>query len=205
MPVLVVANPKGGVGKSTLSTQVAGYWAANGRAVMLGDVDRLQSSKLWLSVRSTELPSIRTWEIDHEQKVAKPPRGTTHAVLDTPAALHGKRLDAVLARATRILIPIQASPFDMAAAAEFLSLLRQQRVRQPIAAVGMRVREGTHSLAQFRRFCDELSLPLLTCLRETQNYVHLAAQGATLWDVPASRVQKDLDQWQPICEWVDET
>src|SRR5512133_757581 len=91
MPVVVVANPKGGVGKSTLSTQIAGYFARQKHAVMLGDADRQQSSKLWLSLRPDTARPISTWDLGEDQ-IAKPPRGTTHLVLDTPAGLHGKRL-----------------------------------------------------------------------------------------------------------------
>ena len=83
MPVIVVANPKGGVGKSTLSSNIAGYFARQGHAVMLGDVDRQQSSRLWLQLRDASLPRIQSWDITEDQ-IARPPKGTTHVVLDTP-------------------------------------------------------------------------------------------------------------------------
>ena len=51
MPVIVVANPKGGVGKSTLATNLAGWFARQGHATMLGDTDRQQSSRRWLGLR----------------------------------------------------------------------------------------------------------------------------------------------------------
>jgi len=85
MPVIVVANPKGGVGKSTLSSNIAGWFARQGHAVMLGDVDRQQSSRLWLRLRPAHLPRVVTWDIS-EDHIARPPKGTTHVVLDTPAA-----------------------------------------------------------------------------------------------------------------------
>ena len=87
MPVVVVANPKGGVGKSTLSTNIAGYLASRGHAVMLGDADRQQSSRLWLGLRPAAARTISTWDISADL-IAKPPKGTTHVVLDTPAGLH---------------------------------------------------------------------------------------------------------------------
>src|SRR3569623_2743355 len=91
MPVVVVANPKGGVGKSTLATNIAGYFASQGQTVMLGDADRQQSSRLWLGLRPAAARTITGWDIG-EDKLAKPPRGTTHVVLDTPADLHSKTL-----------------------------------------------------------------------------------------------------------------
>jgi hypothetical protein len=108
MPVIVVANPKGGVGKSTISTHIAGYFASRGHAVMLGDVDVQQSSKLWLQLRPLQARPIQSWDIDADN-IAKPPKGVTHVVLDTPAGLHGKRLREVIKRADRIVVPLQAS------------------------------------------------------------------------------------------------
>ena len=63
MPVIVIANPKGGAGKSTLSTNVAGFLASQGHAVMLGDADVQQSSRLWLSLRPDTVTRITTWEL----------------------------------------------------------------------------------------------------------------------------------------------
>ena len=85
MPVIVVANPKGGVGKSTLSTNLAGYLASQGHAVMLGDIDRQQSARTWLGLRPAAARPIRSWETDDDLRV-RPPKGTTHMVLDTPPA-----------------------------------------------------------------------------------------------------------------------
>src|ERR1700740_3245357 len=118
MPVIVVANPKGGVGKSTLATNLAGYFTFQGHNVMLGDVDVQQSSRAWLQLRSPTLPPISAWEII-DGHIAKPPKGTTHMVLDTPAGLHGKQLDKVLKIADRVVVPLQASMFDILATQDF--------------------------------------------------------------------------------------
>src|SRR4051812_11145278 len=112
MPVVVVANPKGGVGKSTVATNVAGYFASKGRAVMLGDADRQQSSKLWLGLRPPAAKPIVSWDVGSGQ-VAKPPKGTTHVVLDTPAGLHGKALRDLLGSANKVLVPLAPSVFDI--------------------------------------------------------------------------------------------
>ena len=204
MPVIVVANPKGGVGKTTLSTNLAGYLASRGHAVMLGDVDRQQSSKTWLGLRPAGLPKIASWEVSRDE-IVRPPKGTTHIVLDTPAGLHGKRLDEVMKLADKVLIPLQPSIFDIHATHAFISDLvahrRSDRVQS--AVVGMRTREGTISTDQLRNFLDGVSVPLLGFLRDTQNYVHLAAHGLTLWDVASTRFQGDREQWEPIITWVN--
>jgi chromosome partitioning protein len=204
MPVIVVANPKGGVGKTTLSTNLAGYLASRGHAVMLGDVDRQQSSRTWLGLRPQGLPKIAAWEVAAGD-VVRPPKGTTHIVLDTPAGLHGKRLDEVMKLADKVLIPLQPSIFDIHATHEFITelLAHRRSAKVQTAVVGMRTREGTISTDQLRNFLKNVDVPLLGFLRDTQNYVHLAAHGLTLWDVASTRFQGDREQWEPIVTWVN--
>jgi chromosome partitioning protein len=203
MPVIVVANPKGGAGKSTLATNVAGCLAAAGHRVMLGDVDRQQSARQWLSLRPSSLPLIEGWDVANDH-IVRPPKGVTHVVLDTPAGLHGKRLDAVLRIADRVLIPLQPSLFDIQATDAFVKAVREHR-RGPelqLALVGMRVREHTRANEQLHQYLASLPLPVVAWLRDTQNYVQLAARGLTLWDVAPSRVAPDLEQWQPLSVWL---
>lgn len=204
MPVVVVANPKGGVGKSTLSTQIAGYFAAQGHAVMLGDADRQQSSKLWLDLRPASARPIRSWEFDADQ-IAKPPKGTTHVVLDTPAGLHGRRLKEILKLSDMVLVPLQPSIFDIFATRAFLDELAQNAhaSKTRIALVGMRVDARTLAADQLDAFVKSLGLPMVGYVRDTQNYIHLAAQGLTVFDVAPARVERDLELWQPICAWLD--
>jgi len=204
MPVIVVANPKGGVGKTTLSTNLAGYLASRGRAVMLGDVDRQQSSRTWLGLRANGLPRIAAWEVT-QGDVVRPPKGTTHIVLDTPAGLHGKRLDEVMKLADKVLIPLQPSIFDIHATHQFIDdlLAHRRSSKVQMAVVGMRTREGTISTDQLRTFLKGVDVPLLGFLRDTQNYIHLAAHGLTLWDVASTRFQGDREQWEPIITWVN--
>jgi chromosome partitioning protein len=204
MPVVVVANPKGGVGKSTLSTNIAGYFASKGHAVMVGDADRQQSSRLWLSLRPPAARPISTWDVGDDQ-IAKPPKGTTHVVLDTPAGLHGKRLKEVLKLADKIIVPLQPSIFDIFATRAFLDELagNQHALKAQIGIVGMRVDARTIAADKLHEFVDSLGLPVLGYLRDTQNYIHLAARGLTVFDVAPSRVERDLTQWQPICQWLE--
>jgi chromosome partitioning protein len=204
MPVIVVANPKGGVGKTTLATNLAGYFASQGARVMLGDVDRQQSSRTWLALRPAGLPRIETWEVARDE-IVRPPKGTTHVVLDTPSGLHGKRLDEVMRLADKVLIPLQPSIFDIHASNDFIRQLQSHRrnERVDLRIVGMRTREGTISTDQLRAFLDKLPVAALGFLRDTQNYVHLAAHGLTLWDVASTRFDRDREQWEPITQWVD--
>ncbi|MBT9505446.1 ParA family protein [Rhodoferax sp.] len=204
MPVVVVANPKGGVGKSTLSTNIAGYYARQGHAVMLGDADSQQSSRLWLGLRPSVARAISSWDVDADQ-IAKPPKGTTHVVLDTPAGLRGRRLNDVIKMADKVIVPLQPSIFDIFATRAFLDelLKNKHRDKLQIGLVGMRVDGRTIAADKLHEFVDTLGLPVLGYLRDTQNYIHLAARGLTLFDVAPGRVEKDLTQWQAICQWLD--
>jgi chromosome partitioning protein len=201
MPVVVIMNPKGGVGKSTIATNLAGYFAHKRHKVMLGDIDVQQSSRSWLGVRPPSLPPIASWEVD-ARNVAKPPKGTTHMVLDTPAGMDGAQLDQVLQIADKVIVPLQASMFDILATQSFLQKLTGKRSKAQLGVVGMRVNSRTRAADQLAHYVNNLGLPVLGHLRDTQNYVQLAALGATLWDVAPSRVEKDVAQWEELLAWV---
>ena len=206
MHSFLIANPKGGCGKSTLSTNLAGWFARQGHQVMLGDIDRQQSSRAWLQLRPPALPRIATWEIEHDQP-ARPPKGTSHVVLDTPAGLHGKRLAHVLKLVNRVIVPLQPSIFDILATKDFLDqLLVEKEIRKQhafVAVVGMRVDARTRAAGELDRFLDGLGVPVLTCLRDTQNYVQAAAHGLTIFEMPAARAAQDWEQWQPLVAWAE--
>jgi len=206
MPVVVIANPKGGVGKSTLATNTAGFFARRGHRVMLGDSDRQQSSRAWLALRPASVPSIQPWEVVEGGKM-RPPKGTTHIVLDTPAGLHGEALNEILKIAHRLVVPLQPSVFDIFATRAFLDeLAKAKRIRDghvSVAIVGMRVDARTRAAEQLQRYVETLGLPVIGMLRDTQNYVQLAARGLTVFDVAPTRVEKDLEQWKPISAWLE--
>lgn len=205
MHSFLIANPKGGAGKSTLATNLAGWLARQGRHVMLGDIDRQQSALAWLKLRPPVLPHITSWDVQADAP-ARPPKDTTHVVLDTPAGLHGKKLAQVLKLVQRVIVPLQPSLFDILATRTFLdALLEEKAVRRHdafIAVVGMRVDARTRAAQELERFLATLGLPVLTTLRDTQNYVQAAAHGMSIFDLSASRAEKDWEQWQPLIDWV---
>lgn len=204
MPVIAIANPKGGVGKSTLATNLAGALARRGHAVMLGDLDRQQSARQWLKLRPAAAPAITNWEIREETGQVRPPKGTTHVVIDCPAALHGKKLNALLNVADIVLVPLQPSLFDIQATHAFLAELREhpRSAKLRVGLVGMRVKDHTIAQERLQEYVATLPAPMVATIRDTQNYVHLAAHGLTVWDVAPSRVERDMAQWEPLLAWV---
>lgn len=207
MKSFLIANPKGGSGKSTLATNLAGYFARCGHQVMLGDTDRQQSAREWLDLRADALPPIRSWDIEKELP-ARPPKGTTHVVLDSAAGLHGKALERMLKQVSRVIVPVLPSLFDILATRHFLeTLLAEKAVRKAhtfVAVVGMRVDARTRAAGELERFLGAYELPVLSYLRDTQLYVQLVANGMSLFDLTPARAEKDIEQWQPILDWVNE-
>ncbi len=212
MPVIAVINRKGGSGKSTLATQLAGSLANRGFQVMLGDVDRQQSSLAWLRRRAAQ-PLARNAAIAGSafgsQSVMRPPAGITHVVLDTPGGLHGFDLARVAMSADAILMPVSDSVFDRESAlechAELMTLPRVAAGRCKVAVVGMRVDARTKGAARLEAWALEHGLAYVGSLRESQVYTRCAEQGLSLFDVPSAKVEADLAQWRPLVDWVDAT
>lgn len=208
MQTILIANPKGGSGKSTLASNLASYFAWQGEQVMLGDIDRQQSSKHWLALRPDNYPAIQNWVLE-EQQPARPPKGTTVAVLDTPAGLHGKKLDKTLKVVNRILVPVRAAYFDMWASEQFFAqLAEEKRVRKgdvQIAVVGMCINPRTRAAQELEAFLARFDLPVLSYLRDTQLYIQLQNKGLGLFDLPKPRYLRDNEQWLPILDWLDKS
>lgn len=205
MPVIAVVNRKGGSGKSTFAAHVAAWCARQGLAVMLGDVDRQQSSRGWLRRRDPQLPGIAPWVID-QKNVLRVPTGITHVVLDTPGGLHGFELARIVMFADAIVIPVCASLFDRESAAachaELMTLPRVAKGLCRVATVGMRVDGRTRAAEVLQAWAAERKLPMIGQLRETQLYVRSLERGLTLFDLPAGKVEQDLAQWAPILQWL---
>ena len=208
MPTLLIANPKGGTGKTTLATNVAGWLAGKRQRVVLADLDPQQSSSQWLARRPALFPAIRGWSPEAKKRALKeldPP----WIVVDTPAALHGGDLRDAVRRADLMLVPLAPSAFDIAATQRFLAIVAEQKaVRRGELAIGlvaMRVDARTHSAAELDAFLAGYRLPLVTHLRDTQVYVACARDGASVFDLPRSRGEQDWAQWQPLTRWIART
>jgi chromosome partitioning protein len=209
MPVIAVVNRKGGSGKSTLATNIAGYCANAGLRVMLGDLDRQQSTQTWLRRRAAQaLPRsqpIVGWAVD-AKSVLRPPTGISHAVIDTPGGMRGFELARVAVWADAILMPVCHSAFDRESAIEcyeeMMTLPRVASGRCRVAAVGMRLDMRTKATAVLALWAMNHKIPFVGALREAQAYVQCADTGLTLFDLPVSKVKADLEQWQPVLEWL---
>ena len=132
MRTILVANPKGGSGKTTLATNVAGWLAGKRQRVVLADHDPQRSATEWLARRPPLFPPI----------IGLPPgakkselRGydPQYVVVDSPAGLHGDDLADAVRDADVMLVPVSPSAFDMAAT---------QRISSPRSPTTKPVRKG---------------------------------------------------------------
>ncbi|GHT89945.1 cobyrinic acid a,c-diamide synthase [Betaproteobacteria bacterium] len=204
MRAVMVANPKGGAGKTTLATNLAGYFANQKKNVTLCDLDRQQSSLRWLAFRDPELPSI-TGYFNGNQMLINLPQEPDWVVLDAPAGFQGYKLNDYLRAVDRVLIPIVPSIFDMAATEDFLNTLRQDLSGRmaKIGIVAMRIDPRTRAANMLEEFLKHFDIPIVAYLRNTQNYVNVAAGGQTIFDPPRARNKRDIEQWQNLLKWLE--
>jgi chromosome partitioning protein len=204
MQTILVANPKGGSGKTTLATNVAGWLAGKRRDVVLRDLDPQLSATEWLQRRPELFPRIAGLERDGKH-VAK---DSDHdwRVVDSPAGLHGDDLRDAIRRADVMLVPLTPSAFDMAAAVHFLSAIQEMKAIKKgelaLGVVAMRVDPRTVSAAELDQFLKAFEFPVIAHLRDTQVYVHCARDGASVFDLPRSRGEQDWEQWRPLTRWI---
>lgn len=202
MQAILIANPKGGSGKTTLSTNIAGYLASTGRHVAMLDLDRQKSANLWLAQRDSSLPII--WPM---QEGAKKDKQADVLVIDSPAGLHGKNLEHAVKLVHKVVVPVAPSLFDIQASHEFLSALSKEKAarkgRIHIAVVGMRMAPRTRAAATLEQFLGQLDLPVLAYLREAQVYVNAAFEGKSIFDVAPHLVGDDLAQWGDLIRWLE--
>lgn len=203
MQAILIANPKGGSGKTTLSTNIAGYLAASGKHVAMLDLDRQKSANLWLAQRDSNLPII--WPTQGErEKIGR----ADILVIDSPAGLHGKNLEHAVKLVQKIIVPIAPSLFDIQASHDFLRALSAEKTlrkgKVKVGVVGMRMAPRTRAAVTLEQFLAQLDLPVLAYLREAQVYVNAAFEGKSIFDMPPHLAEHDLAQWTDLIKWLEE-
>ena len=205
MRYIMVLNAKGGCGKSTLSTNLASYFAAEmGKKVVLADYDPQGSGMAWLEARDASRPpitGIAAW-----REPLRPPRDTDIVIMDAPARVHGKELTAMLRKPQTILFPILPSPIDIRAASQYIEELqavgRVKRKEVKIGVIANRVRENTIIFSELYEFIKRTKLPYIATLRDTQNYIRAEARGLGIFEMAPSQVARDLEDWAPLTRWL---
>ncbi len=202
MKTILIANPKGGSGKTTLSVNIAGFLANQGLRVAILDLDRQKSASLWVAVRPDDLPEIVTLDSSEGEDCLN-----DYLVIDSPAGLRGKNLVHALKLAHKIIVPVSPSLFDLNASRDFLQILAEEKQvragRCQIGVVGMRMNARTRAASLLEDFLTESALPILAYLRETQVYVNAASEGKSLFDLPVYQAVRELGQWDFLLNWLE--
>ena len=210
---LLIANAKGGSGKTTIATNVASYFSQCGNHVAIIDYDPQGSSYQWVNERTTNLPFIYAVEACAKGEVRatrsfqlKVPSSTTHVIMDTPAGMTGTDLSESIRHCDAILIPIVPSAIDIRAATSFIKdvLLSPgfRRQPKPIAVIANRVKRNTLGYNKLEIFLRSLNIPFVATIRDTQHYVRGSELGMGIYDF-SSPNEKDVEDWQPLLAWLN--
>jgi chromosome partitioning protein len=205
MRTIMVINAKGGCGKTTIATNLAGFYADRGNTVAIADYDPQGSSIDWLKNRPEHRPEIIG--LAAYKGETRAPGYTDYLILDVPAAAHGKDLTALVRHAETLIIPVLPSPIDMRAAAHFIQELllvgKVKREQTRLAVVANRVKENTLIFHALEKFLRRLKISRIATLRDTQNYIRAAERGLSIFEMAPSAVEQDIEQWKPLTRWVN--
>ncbi len=210
---IVVLNPKGGCGKSTLVTNIAAAYANRGSAPTIMDYDPQGSSMGWLDRRPDSLPTVngiaayknsmqatRSWQL-------RLPSDTLNLIVDSPAAISHDDLRELTRDASSILVPVLPSPMDIHAVsrciADLLLVAKINRNERKLAVIANRTRKNTKSFSKLMRFLDSLGIPIIAVMRDSQNFVYAAENGMGICEMAPSRVKPDLEQVERVISWLD--
>ena len=211
---ILVTNPKGGCGKTTITTNIASHYARKGKTVRLFDHDSQGSSLAWVKRRPAEQAVIagvdasknsdhrltRSWQM-------RVPPETDVAIIDSPAGVDVNELVLLFQQNDSVLIPVLPSPIDIHATADFIkALLSTGQVQTKtirLAVIANRVRRNTRMYHSLERFLFGLNIPFIGSLRDTQLYALAIELGVGVVEIPGSRNKTDREQWAPIVRWLD--
>jgi chromosome partitioning protein len=213
MQRIVVLNPKGGSGKTTIASNLAACYAVHGGRPALMDLDPQGSSMRWLRKRPDDTQAIhgiaafersttvtRSWQM-------RVPADCRAVIIDTPAAVDPHSFPDLTRGVDAVLVPVMPSDIDIQATAkciaDLLLVAKIHRSERRIGIIANRVRNNTRVSQSLTRFLESLDIPLIATLRDTQNYVRSAEVGLGVCEMPRWQVQQDLPQWQQILSWLN--
>jgi chromosome partitioning protein len=212
MQRIVVLNPKGGSGKTTIAINLASYLASQGHVPALLDFDPQGSSVRWVRKRKPTQPPIHViaaFEKDTRTTRAfqlRVPPVTTHVIVDTPAALEARQLPEMTRDADKVLVPVLPSDIDIHTCSRCIrDLLLVGKIRREddrIGVVANRVRRNTLTYQSLIRFLHTLGIPIVATIRDSQNYVRAAELGVGVHEMKSYVAHDDVEQWLPLVDWL---
>lgn len=212
---IVVLNPKGGSGKTTIATNLASYFASQQQRPVLMDFDPQGSSLRWVRKRQAAQPPIHiiaAFEKDSRTTRSfqlRAPVGSTHVILDTPAAVEPRLLPELTREAGKIIVPVLPSDIDIHACSrcirDLLLVAKIRREDNRIGVVANRIRRHTATYQSLIRFLQTLGIPIVATLRDSQNYLRAAELGVGVHEMKSYIVREDVEEWRPLIDWLETT
>jgi chromosome partitioning protein len=213
MKRIVVMNPKGGSGKTTIAINLAGYFASRQQKPVLMDFDPQGSSLRWVKKRLPSLAPIQAiaaFEKDNRTTRAfqlRVPDDCTHVIVDTPAAVDSKQFPDVTRDAHKILVPVLPSDIDIHTCSrtirDLLLVAKIRREDDRIGVVANRIRRNTLTYQALIRFLQTLGIPIVATIRDSQNYVRAAEHGISVHEMKSYIAREDVEQWEPLIQWLE--
>jgi chromosome partitioning protein len=206
MRTILVASSKGGAGKTTVSTNLAAYFAVEGKATAILDADRQKSSTHWCEKRAALETAVLPIDGSKRGWDKHVPDGVQRLVVDAPAGAMGDDLTAFLDIADAVIVPVLPSIIDLEATVPFLnSLVQHPRVKKgklPVGIVGNRLKPWTSNSQQALDQLKAWPYPLVAELRDTQAYVLMAALGKSVFDYHSEQIRSHQEDWEPLLKWL---
>jgi chromosome partitioning protein len=210
---IVVLNPKGGSGKTTIATNLASYFASHQQKPVLMDFDPQGSSLRWVRKRQPAQPAIHIIAaFERDPRVTRSfqlriPDKSTHVIVDTPAAVEPRLLPELTRDARKIIVPVLPSDIDIHACSrcirDLLLVAKIRREDNRIGVVANRIRRNTLTYQSLIRFLKTLGIPIVATLRDSQNYLRAAELGVGVHEMKSYVVSQDVEEWRPLIEWLE--
>jgi len=215
MPSIVVLNPKGGSGKTTIAINLASYYASRQQFPVVMDYDPQASSLRWVKKRLNSQPpvhAIAAFENDPRTTRSfqlRPPQGATHVIVDTPAAVESRQMPELTRDADKVLVPVLPSDIDIHACSrcirDLLLVAKIRREDNRLGVIANRVRRNTLTYQSLIRFLQTLGIPIVATIRDSQNYVRAAELGLGVHEMKSYVAREDVEQWEPLIAWLEQT
>ena len=202
MKTILIANQKGGCGKTLTAITLASALAARGDKVALADADPQKSSLRWLKLRPDTAHGIIALDWRNDKSIGDAPKKTDWLIIDAPGALSGEQAEQLIAECHAIITPVQPSFFDVDSTQRFLKNIEEmKRIRKGKTAVHLlanRVRAQAIANQQLNQFFDKIGQQPIAWITERSAYPQLAAEGLSVFDRPQKLYRDIQAQWQPV-------
>lgn len=202
---VLVANPKGGCGKTTIATHLAAAFANGGLRTALADTDRQRSCLGWLDARPDSAAPIVG--LDWVKQMSDAPKDIARLVIDSAGSSRIKQIRELVRRADVIVVPVLPSAFDQSSTEMFLAKLRElkpiRRNRKPFALVRNRVRRGSRAAARLDSFIQDTSARDVGWLTDRSIYNEVAWQGLSIFDLRNRQAADMQSDWIPLIRYIE--